>query len=381
MDVKAFVEKIHDLGIQMVTGVPDSTLKPLCDYICTEGKDFFEHHVVAANEGAAIGVAIGEYLSTGNVACVYMQNSGLGNAVNPITSLANTEVYGIPMLLLVGWRGEPGTKDEPQHKFMGKITTSLLEILDIAYAIVDAETTDAEIAKILEGAKEVFSQNRQYALVIKRGAFDERKTTQYQNNYPLEREKAIEKIVKWLQPEDLVISTTGKISRELYEKSNDILGGHAQSFLVVGGMGHANMIAYQLAKRKESRRVICVDGDGALLMHMGSLAVLGKNPIKNLVHICLNNEAHESVGGMPTGAVGISYSDIAKSCGYVKVYCVKEEGELLEALAEIRTSNEITFLEIDVAISSRLDLGRPKEAAEENKTEFMRYQSDVKEMI
>lgn len=378
MKVEVFVQKLQELGIHTVTGVPDSTLKSFCDYICCEGRDVFEHHVVTENEGAAIGIAIGEYLSTENVACVYMQNSGLGNAVNPITSLANTDVYGIPMLLLIGWRGEPGTKDEPQHKFMGEITTALLEILDINYAVIDAGTTEIDLEVFLKRAYADFAGNRQFALVVKKGAFEEGKPNVYKNDYHLEREKAIEEIVKWLQKEDLVVSTTGKISRELYEKSNAILGGHAQAFLVVGGMGHANMIAYQLAKRKKDQRIICLDGDGALLMHMGSLAVLGGNPANNMVHICLNNEAHESVGGMPTGAVGISYSDIAKNCGYASVYHVANEEELHDALTEIRALNKMTFLEIDVEIGSRPDLQRPKETAEENKIGFMRYQKERK---
>lgn len=379
MRVEAFVQKLHCLGIETVTGVPDSTLKPFCDYICTEGKTAFEYHVVTENEGAAIAVATGEFLATGNVACVYMQNSGLGNAVNPITSLANTDVYGIPMLLLIGWRGEPEKKDEPQHKFMGKITTGLLDLLDISYSIVDEKTSDTDIDCILKRAKEEFNKNKQYAILIRVGTFEGRKETVYRNNYILERESVIEEIVKWLQEGDLVISTTGKISRELYEKSNTILGGHAQTFMVVGAMGHASMIAYQVAKRKKEQKVICLDGDGALLMHMGSLAVMGRNPENQMIHICLNNEAHESVGGMPTGAPGISYSDIARNCGYANVYHVTRKDELQQVLAKIRTSDGMTFLQINVEIGSRSNLGRPKETAEENKLSFMHYQNSLKE--
>jgi len=378
MKVEIFAQKIQELGIRTITGIPDSTLKQFCDYIGNEGKDIFENHIVVENEGAAVGIAIGEYLSTGNFACVYMQNSGLGNAVNPITSLANTNIYGIPMLLIVGWRGEPGTEDEPQHKFMGKITIALLEILDIPYAIVDAETTDAEIEAFLVSAAENFANNKQYAIVIRKGTFEKRKAAIYKNAHLMEREKAVWTIVKWLQPEDIVVSTTGKISREMYEQSDLILGNHAQTFLTVGGMGYANMIAYQLAKRKANRRIICLDGDGAVLMHMGSLAVLGRNPANNMVHICLNNGAHESVGGMPTGAAGISYGKIAKSCGYAKVYHVAEEKELQKALMEIRISDEMVFLEIDVAIGSRNNLGRPKETAKENKFTFMKYNEVIR---
>lgn len=362
----------------MITGVPDSTLQQFCDYICSEGKKLFDRHIVAENEGACIGIAIGEYLATGCPACVYMQNSGLGNVVNPITSLANSDVYGIPLLLLVGWRGEPETKDEPQHKYMGKITLRLLEILEIPYTVVDSQTTEVELDAFFQEAKAAFAENKQYAFVIKRGTFEKEAATIYRNQYLLKRERAIEIVARWLQQDDIVVSTTGKISREMYERSNEVIGNHAQTFLTVGGMGHANMIAYQIANRKSKQRVICLDGDGALLMHMGSLAVLGKNPADNMVHICLNNEAHESVGGMATGAAGISYAEIAEKCGYHKIYRVSEEKELQEALSAIRTQCEMTFLEIHVAIGSREDLGRPKETAEENKRAFMEHIGAVK---
>lgn len=373
MKVETFVHSIRESGIRTVTGIPDSTLQQFCDYIGNEGKDIFENHIVAENEGASVGIAIGEYLATGSPACVYMQNSGLGNVVNPLTSLAHSDVYGIPMLLVIGWRGEPGTKDEPQHKYMGKITLELLKLLDISCAVVNSETTEEELDGFLRDAGEAFSENKQYALVIKRGAFEKEKIAIYRNLYPMKRERAIAIIVEWLQQEDIVVSTTGKISRELYEKSNAICGSHEQDFLTVGGMGHANMIAYQLARRKPEKRVICLDGDGAILMHMGSLAVLGQNPADNMIHICLNNEAHESVGGMPTGAAGISYARIAKECGYRDVYQVTEEQKLWEILPELRTEHKMTFLEIAVAIGSRDDLGRPRETAEENKKTFMKY--------
>lgn len=373
MKTEVFAQKVQELGINLITGIPDSTLQQFCDYIGKDGKKIFERHIVAENEGASIGLAIGEYLATGTPACVYMQNSGLGNVVNPLTSLAHPDVYGVPMLLLVGWRGEPGMKDEPQHKYMGKITLELLKLLDISYAVVDSQTTEEELSGFLQEAEQVFKDNRQFALVIKRDAFDKEEVLPYRNDYFMRREEAVDRIVRWLQPDDVVVSTTGKISREVYERSNAVLGNHEQTFLTVGGMGHANMIAYQLAKRNDSRRVICLDGDGALLMHMGSLAVIGQNPTPNLVHICLNNEAHESVGGMATGAAGISYARIAESCGYLKVYRVAEETELQEELDVIRAKEEMTFLEILVAIGSRVDLGRPKETAEENRKVFMKY--------
>lgn len=377
MRVELLVEKIRELGIETITGIPDSTLKSFCEYISNAGKTCFTQHVVTENEGASIGIAIGEYLSVGKPACVYMQNSGLGNIVNPITSMANKDVYGIPMLLIVGWRGEPGVKDEPQHKYMGKITDTLLDVLNIKYVILEKDTSERELKDIMNRARECFEQNEQFALIVKPGVLDKIDTSVHSNRNSLIREDVIEKIVRRIQPEDIVISTTGKISRELYELSEKIHGNHNQIFMSVGGMGHANMIAYQIAGRRPDKRIICLDGDGALLMHMGSMAVIGTNPMNNLIHICLNNDAHESVGGMATGAVGIKYSNIAQSCGYPNVYYVCENSELDNKLDQIDRIKELTFLEIAVAVGSRDDLGRPKETANDNKQLFMKYSRGV----
>ena len=368
MKIDKFVHKIKEIGIKLITGIPDSTLQQLCNYLDNKG-NIFEWHIVAENEGASIGIAIGEYLSTSCPACVYMQNSGLGNIVNPITSLANPDVYGIPMLLLIGWRGEPNVKDEPQHKYMGK----LLRLLNISFSIIDSQTTENEINIFLQKAKTAFAQNKQYALVIKRDTFEDNDIIAYENSYSMKRERAIEIIAHWINHDDIVISTTGKISREMYEYSNAIHGNHNQTFLTVGGMGHANMIAYQIANRKPNQRILCLDGDGALLMHMGSMAVLGQNPADNMIHICLNNEAHESVGGMPTGASGISYAKIAQECGYHKVYEIINDENLIAVLKKIRRKHEMVFLEIKVSNTSRENLGRPTETAVENKKLFMEY--------
>lgn len=378
MKAKALAKTISSLGIRMITGIPDSTLQEFCACLDGEGREMFDSHIVPANEGAAVGLAVGEYLATGKPACVYMQNSGLGNTVNPITSLANHEVYGIPMLLVIGWRGEPGTKDEPQHKFMGESTEALINTLDIPYSIIDASVSEAALSVISAKITEAFAVKKQYALLVKKGTFEKESKKEYRNNNILIREEAIQAIIRWLQPEDVVVSTTGKISRELYENMNAIKQTHEQAFLCVGGMGHANMIAYQMARRSPDKRVICLDGDGALLMHMGSLAVMGSHPVNNLIHICLDNEAHESVGGMYTGARGIEYGDIAKACGYKSVYSAASEGELQEVLSEAGVSRQMCFISIKVSISSRADLARPKETAQENIAQFMRYHGGSK---
>lgn len=372
MKIEYFVQKLKELGISTMVGVPDSTLKQFCDYMNTEGKKEF-HHYVPANEGAAVGIAVGDYLATGKIPCVYMQNSGLGNVVNPVTSIANAEVYDIPMLFITGFRGEPGKKDEPQHKFMGKITESMYDVLNIKHCVIGEETTEEAFDTMITEAKAELEANHQYAIIVKKDSFEKHSYGKYSNAYQLVREDAIAQIVKAIDRDDVVISTTGKISREVYEQSDLLLGSHEQDFLTVGGMGHASMIAFGYAARRPEKRVYCIDGDGAVLMHMGSVMFLGKEQPENLVHVCINNEAHESVGGMPTGAAGKFFAPIAKEAGYEKVYHVENAAELEEALLKIKSEKVLTFLEIMVAVGAREDLGRPKESAVENKNNFMRY--------
>lgn len=372
MLVTDFIGQIKKIGIKTLAGVPDSALKPFCDYINGMGKKEFTHYV-PANEGAAVGIAIGEYLATGVPACVYMQNSGLGNVVNPITSLANEEVYGIPMLLLVGYRGEPGTKDEPQHKYMGKITESLLDVLDIEHIVLGKELTEQEITDGFLRAARRLEEGKQFAFVLKRDFLEIEEKGVYENNNSLVREDVIAQIIESLDERDVVVSTTGKISREVYEQSDKIKGNHAQDFLTVGGMGHASMIALGIAQNAKEKRVYCLDGDGAELMHMGSLAFIAKQNPKNLIHICLNNEAHESVGGMPTGCAGLSYAKVAEAVGYEAVYCIDTMDELKQILNDIKMKRVLIFIEVRVSMKSRADLGRPKETAEENKENFMKY--------
>ena len=371
MEVKIFCKALKNIGIESLIGVPDSTLKEFCDYIQTNGKNEFSHEVVP-NEGSAVSMAVGVYLGDGKPACVYMQNSGLGNTVNPITSILNKQVYNIPVLCLIGWRGEPNIKDEPQHKFMGAITNPLLELLEIEYSVISKETTEKELESILEKANTVMKRKEQYAIVIKKDTFSKREPHVYKNEYTLAREEAIGCILEHIKDSDLIVSTTGKISREAYEQSDKIKGHHNNIFLTVGGMGHASMIAYGIAKSKKDKKTYCLDGDGAVLMHMGSLAFIGKNPVPNMVHICLNNEAHESVGGMPTGATEINYSEVAKECGYPNIFTAETKEELISVMKRLEIINELSFIEIKVSIGSRDDLGRPKETSEENKDNFMK---------
>lgn len=372
MIVEKFVRQIQSLGISTVIGVPDSALKPFCDYMNRKGKELFDHYV-PVNEGAAVGMAIGSYLATGKAACIYMQNSGIGNAVNPVTSLANGAIYGIPMLMVIGWRGEPGTKDEPQHKFMGSVTEGILDLLEVEHAVIGSDTSDRELDEIFIRAGKALADQRQFAIIAKRGSFDDGEGESYRNDYELVREEAIREIIRGIREKDVLVSTTGKISREVYEQSDALKGQHAQDFLTVGGMGHASMIALGMAKEKPNKKVYCLDGDGAVLMHMGSLAFIAKQNPDNLVHICLNNEAHESVGGMPTGSAGLGYAEVAKACGYPAIYTVEDLRQLQEVLRKVQESQQLAFVEIKVSMTSRSDLGRPKETARQNKDDFMKY--------
>lgn len=370
MKASLFLQKINEMGIQTIAGVPDSTLKQLCDGIQLDGGKLFKHYVTA-NEGAAVGLATGEYLATKRPCCVYLQNSGLGNIINPVASIANQEVYGIPMLFVIGWRGEPGIKDEPQHVYQGKVTCELLEVMDIPYAVIDSETTDAKLGEILAEAQAVMAKDMQYAIVVKKDTFEKEEAFKWENGYSLVREQALRVILENVYEDSYMVSTTGKISRELYEQSNAIYGNHDKLFMTVGGMGHASMIAYGMAQADENRKIVCIDGDGAVMMHMGSLAFIAKQAPKNYLHIVINNAAHESVGSMPTGFTGQTYAEVAKACGYQKVYTVKTESELKDVLEQVKDNKELTLVEVMVSLDSRKDLGRPKETAKENRIHFM----------
>ena len=370
MRVEKFIEEVEALGIKTFAGVPDSALQPLCNYLNGDAHVF--KHYVPSNEGAAVGLAIGSYLSTGRPACVYMQNSGIGNAVNPLTSLAHKEVYDIPTLFVIGWRGEPQKKDEPQHRFMGKITREILDVMQVENGVITAETTEEEAHCIFRTAEKALKENRQFAIVVTKEALKTEMKNVYHNMHEMNREDAIAEIIKSVSETDILVSTTGKISREVYEQCDKIKGHHKQAFLTVGGMGHAGMIALGIANESD-KRVYCIEGDGAILMHMGELAFIAKQNPKNYIHICLNNDAHESVGGMPTGARGTDFYKVAKECGYCYSKCISNMQSLKEELRTIRTVEGPVFLEVKIALGARTDLGRPKESAVENKTNFMEY--------
>lgn len=372
MNVEVLFQEIEQMGIDFYTGVPDSQLKAFCDTVMSR-YGVGEHHVIAANEGAAVGLAAGHYLATGKPAVVYMQNSGIGNAVNPICSLLNEKVYAIPVLFIIGWRGEPGVHDEPQHIFQGEITIPLLDCLNIKSFIIDKATAEDDIREYFIQIQKELQIGHQCALVVKKGGLIANVKMNYANDHILSREQVVNIMADRTEEGDIFVSTTGKLSRELYEAREAKCQGHQRDFLTVGSMGHASMIAMGIARAKRGRRVFCLDGDGAVIMHMGSLAVTGCDGLDNLVHVLIDNGSHETVGGLPTVGQKINYLALAGACGYRTVYSVSNEAELTAALDSLGKALGAVFIVVKTDISSRADLGRPATTPIENKEAFMEY--------
>ena len=365
-------ELMQIIGADFYTGVPDSQLKALCNCLMTTYGIDPQHHIIAANEGNCAAIAAGYHLATGNVPVVYMQNSGEGNIINPAASLLSDKVYAIPMLFIIGWRGEPGVHDEPQHIYQGEVTLRLLEDMDIRYFVIGKDTAPEEVQAAMEGFREAFAAGKDAAFVIRKGALQYDVPVVYKNNYTMSREEIIRHIAA-VSGTDPVISTTGKASRELFEIREAAGQGHQYDFLTVGSMGHSSSIALGAALAKPERRFWCIDGDGAVLMHMGALAVIGSCRPRNLIHVVINNEAHETVGGMPTAAGSIDLVGAALSCGYPHAVHVDSFEDLDRELEAAKRRGALTLIEASCSIGARDDLGRPTTSALENKENFMSY--------
>ena len=366
-----FVNILKEQGIDFYAGVPDSLLKNICAYITDHLPA--EQNIIAANEGGAMGIAVGYHLATGKVPVVYMQNSGEGNIINPFASLTDKDVYNIPVLLVIGWRGRPGVHDEPQHVKQGKVTIGLLNTMGINYAILpkDEEGAAKQIKIAVDFMK---APNECYALVIEKDTFDTYKLQSVEvNELAMSREETIQKVASNIEDNACIVSTTGMISRELFEARTAWSQGHERDFLTVGAMGHASQIALGIALQKPERRVYCFDGDGASIMHMGNMAITASMKCKNYVHIVFNNGAHDSVGGQPTVGLKIDFCAIAQAVGYKAAYSV-ETMEALEAkLAEFKNAEGPVFLQICVKKGNRKDLGRPTTTPIQNKEAFMEF--------
>ena len=363
-----FIEKLQREGIEFYAGVPDSLLKNVCAYI-TDHLDS-SHNIIAANEGGAVALAAGYYLATGKVGCVYMQNSGEGNIINPLASLTDKEVYNIPVLLLIGWRGRPGVHDEPQHVKQGKVTTGLLNVMGVNYEVLSKEEDKA--AKQIEKAAKALANKEVFALVIEKDTFEDYNLQNVEvNNLTMSREEAIQTVAAALCENDCIVSTTGMISRELFEYRTALNQGHVRDFLTVGSMGHASQIALGIALAQPERRVWCFDGDGAAIMHMGSMAIVADKAPKNYVHVVFNNGAHDSVGGQPTVGLKIDLPAVAGAVGYKATYSVDTKAELESVLAKVNEFEGLVLLEIKVKKGNRKDLGRPTTTPIQNKKALM----------
>lgn len=362
-------------GIEFFTGVPDSLLKDFIAYLSDHADP--ARHVTAANEGGAVALATGYHLATGGIAAVYLQNSGLGNTVNPLTSLADPEVYGIPVLLIVGWRGRPGVHDEPQHRKQGAITLEQLGVLGIPTVVLDDEVEDVDTA-IRGLVQQALAASRPVALVVPPGRLApyKRAGSPAAPRFGQRREAAIEAVLATVGASDVVVCTTGMASREVFEYRARAGDGHGRDFLTVGGMGHASQIALGLALAQPDRTVVCLDGDGAAIMHLGALAVIGTRGPANLRHVILNNGAHDSVGGQPTAGLDVDLVAIATACGYRAVRRVESLAEIPDAIAALASTPGPTLLEVRVDLGARADLGRPTATPAENKAELMAFLHD-----
>lgn len=344
LDQKKVFECLAQQGVNYFTGVPDSYLNGFCNYALA---NYGDRNVITANEGNAVALAAGHYLATKEIPLVYMQNSGEGNTINPLASMVDKNVYSIPMILLIGWRGQGNTEpNHPQHKLQGEITTGLLDLMHIPYTVLS--DSDEEFVKTAEKAVSYCIETRRvYAFIAPKGVMaDPDKPNNVDNSYPMSREEAIEVILDHM-PEDTIYSaTTGRATRELFflrEKRGET---KAHDFLNVGSMGHASSVAFGIALEKPDRQVVALDGDSAAIMHMGAMTMVSKVSAPNFLHVVLNNGAHESVGGQPSAGHLLDWTSIASACGYETFgKAVETKEELIEAIKMLRKADKASFID------------------------------------
>lgn len=358
-------------GVSQFTGVPDSFLAPFCNHLIDNANmSTNPRHIVAANEGLAVALAAGHYLAKGEISVVYMQNSGLGNALNPLVSLTDRSVYSIPMVLLIGWRGEPGTPDEPQHALQGEKTLELLETISIPYSIIDANSTVEELVQ--EGVDRSLETLHPYALIARSGAFlSDTKGREHNADTDLSRNEAIRIVLESLGSESIVVASTGMISREVFNARKALCQGHSADFLTVGSMGHASQIALGIAMNTPAKMVYCFEGDGSLIMHMGALATIGFTASSNFRHVILNNGVHDSVGGQPTTGPMTDFPSVARACGYNDSRSVKTRSNLISTLESFHSAKGPKLLDVKVRPGAVGNLGRPETPLISLKKAFM----------
>jgi phosphonopyruvate decarboxylase len=374
IDPARFVDHCAELGIQLFTGVPDSLLKSLNSQVLRAVPR--ERHVIAANEGACVGIAIGHYLRTGSPALVYLQNSGFGNTVNPLLSLADEDVYGIPMVLLVGWRGRPGVKDEPQHVTQGRLMTDLLDALELPWSVLPGDQQAAEDC-LAEAVATAIRRAGPAVILVEKDTFAEAPggpagpTEGPTGDESASREEALSALMDALGDSTVNVSTTGMLSRELFELRERTGADGSRDFLTVGGMGHASSIALGVAKAEPEREVWCLDGDGALLMHLGTLPVIADHAPANFFHMVFNNGVHDSVGGQPTSVTVMDVAATATATGYRWAASTSDPDELPELVDRMRQAGGPCLLEVRVLPGNRPGIGRPTRTPAQSKEAFM----------
>ncbi len=365
-------------NLDYFTGVPDSTFKDWMKFLADNHENGLTNRI-AVNECEAVSLAAGYHLATGNIGVIYMQNSGLGKTVNPLTSLTAKEVYSIPTVLMIGWRGNPKNekKDEPQHKMMGKIMLPLLDVLEIPYKVLEEKDDINIVREKIFWAKQTAKQtNYATAIIMTNGLFEEYDALKkIKTNYEMFREDAIKFIINNLGGDEIIISTTGKTSRELFEYRESLKQGHEKDFLTVGSMGCSSSIALEIALQKPNKKVFIFDGDGATLMQLGALATVGHNNPKNLTHIIFDNNAYDSTGGQPTSSDSVDFKKIASACGYMNAKQIESKKDLVDFFKEIKNLKQEgpKILVIKVNKGARKDLGRPTITPIENKQALMDF--------
>ena len=337
------------------TGVPDSVLKELSFSLKNKNK---KNHIIASNEGAAVSIGIGNYLSTKKIPVIYMQNSGLSNALNPLISIAHKKVYSIPLILIIGWRGSPRVKDEPQHDVKGKITEQILKLINIKYTILRSNSDINKFDKQIKLAK----KNKSIiACLIEQGTLEKSTNIKKkQDFYNLDKELFLKNLLENLNKKTKIISSTGYNSRELMYLREKYKFKNSKDFYMVGGMGHTSSVAlgYSLSS---NNKTICIDGDGSLLMHLGSIKTAGTFANKNFKYILLNNNTHDSVGGQSTYANNIDFKKLSKSLGFKKFYSIDNKKNLKTIIKKFMSENNLSFLEVKVTNSKIKNLPRPSD--------------------
>lgn len=348
---KKFLKFLKKKNINFFTGVPDSVLKDFTENLPKK------RNYIMANEGLSVSLGIGYYLKTKKVPLIYFQNSGLGNAINPLVSVAHKNVYSIPMVLLIGWRGAPDIKDEPQHIQQGKSTISILKNIGIKSVILKKDLNLSKLGTAIDLAKRRLEP---IAILVKKNLFSKSsKKIFVKNSYSLQRSEVIKFILNQISYKNIIFSSTGYISRELNHHIKIKKDKKIRAFFNVGGMGHTSSLAlgYSINSRD---KIICLDGDGALMMHMGCMANIGTFSKKNFLHILFNNGTHESVGGQTTNSFNINFKKFSQSVNYKSYYSIKNKKDLKKKLPKLFKKDGPSLCEIFIQNKSIKNLGRPK---------------------